>query len=66
VAAGDLQRAVDALRAGDIDACGRFVDAAYRVDDPVLFEWWRSASTADSLVPVQWNESLPLRTNSFQ
>lgn len=39
--AGDLADAVDALRAGDIESCGRAVDAAYGVDDEGLFEWWR-------------------------
>ena len=40
---GDLARAVAALRAGEIEACGRAVDAAFGVDDPALFEWWRDS-----------------------
>jgi hypothetical protein len=40
--AGDLTGAVAALRGGDLVACGRLVDNAYGVDDPVLTEWWRA------------------------
>ena len=38
---GDLTAAIAALRAGDIEGCGRAVDAAFGVDDPALFDWWR-------------------------
>ena len=41
--AGPLVDAVDALRAGEIEACGRAVDAAFGVDDDALFAWWHSA-----------------------
>ena len=41
--AGDLADAVAALRAGDLAACGRAVDAAYDVHDDELFEWWHRA-----------------------
>ncbi len=37
---GDLSRAISALRAGDIEACGQAVDAAFGVDDNDLFAWW--------------------------
>lgn len=38
--AGDLQRAVVALRAGDLDACARAVSAAYGADDDDVHSWW--------------------------
>jgi hypothetical protein len=38
---GDLERAVRALRAGDVRGCGAAVDVAYGIDDDrVLFDWW--------------------------
>jgi hypothetical protein len=37
---GDLDAAVDALRAGDIHGCGRAADAAYGVEDAALTAWW--------------------------
>ena len=40
--AGDLTAAVEALRAGDLEACGRSVDAAYGVADAILSRWWRN------------------------
>jgi SAM-dependent methyltransferase len=39
--AGSLDAAVDALRAGDLRACGRAVDAAYGTSDEELFGWWQ-------------------------
>jgi len=44
---GDLAAAVAAIRAGDIEACGREVDGAFGVDDPALFEWWRKSLSHD-------------------
>ena len=38
--AGELVDAVAALRDGNIEACGRAVDAAYGVHDDDLFDWW--------------------------
>ncbi len=41
--AGDLSEAVASLRAGEVRACARAVDAAYGVDrtaDDALFGWW--------------------------
>ena len=40
---GDLAAAASALRAGDMEGCGRAVDAAFGVDDSALFEWWRGS-----------------------
>lgn len=43
--AARLASAVDALRAGDVVACGREVDAAFgvrRAEDDELHEWWRA------------------------
>ena len=37
---GDLSQAISALCAGDIEACGQAVDAAFGVDDDDLFAWW--------------------------
>jgi SAM-dependent methyltransferase len=40
---GPIATAVDALRAGDVVACGRLVDTAYGLDAAdrsVLFDWW--------------------------
>ncbi len=41
--AGDVDLGVEALRGGDIAACGRLVDAAYGVEDPALMSWWWAA-----------------------
>ena len=41
--AGSVNAAVDALRAGDVVACGRLVDAAFGIDvdeRAVLLDWW--------------------------
>ena len=38
--AGPLTQAVAALRDGDVIGCGRFVDAAYGVEDATLSRWW--------------------------
>ena len=38
--AGEVADAVTALRAGDLGGCGRLVDDAYSVEDPVLTQWW--------------------------
>jgi hypothetical protein len=38
---GDLDPAIDAIRRGDVRACGTAVDVAYGVaDDSALFDWW--------------------------
>ncbi len=37
---GALGAAVDALRAGDVVACGKLVDEAFGVNDEELFRWW--------------------------
>ena len=39
--AGDLATAVAAFRSGDLETCGRAVDAAYGVADADLFRWWQ-------------------------
>lgn len=44
---GDLAGAGAALRAGDVEGCGRAVDEAFGVDDAALFEWWRSSLSHD-------------------
>ena len=41
--AGDLGEAVDALRAGDVLACGRAVDVAYATPDADRLAWWERA-----------------------
>jgi methylase of polypeptide subunit release factors len=41
--AGDLSGAAEALRAGDLFACGRAVDAAYGVADQSVFDWWANS-----------------------
>ena len=38
----DVGAAVAAIRDGDIETCGRLIDAAYGVDDEELFNWWAS------------------------
>ena len=41
--AGSVAAAVDALRAGDVIACGRLVDAAFGIDideRALLLGWW--------------------------
>jgi SAM-dependent methyltransferase len=43
--AGSLSDAVHALRNGDIESCGRAVDAAFGItatDDDELFSWWHN------------------------
>jgi hypothetical protein len=43
--AGDLGPAVDALRRGDIVACGRLVDVAFATPDEDRVAWWGDAGT---------------------
>ena len=38
--ADPLDSAVEALRDGDVGACGRFVDVAFGCDDEPLWQWW--------------------------
>ena len=36
----DVSAASAALRSGDVETCGRLIDAAYGVEDEALFSWW--------------------------
>lgn len=38
--AGNLEGAVEAVRAGDVRACGHRIDQAYGIDDDELTPWW--------------------------
>jgi SAM-dependent methyltransferase len=42
--AGDLTAATAAYRAGDVEACGRAVQAAYGVSDEALHAWWMASA----------------------
>ena len=45
--AGSTADAVEALRDGDVAACGRLVDAAFGADDDIRWDWWRERLPAD-------------------
>lgn len=49
--AGPIAGAIEALRRGEIGACGRLVDAAYGVEDEALSAWWLSAATGRPATP---------------
>jgi hypothetical protein len=42
--AGDLTTATAAYRVGDVEACGRAVQASYGVTDEALLAWWMAAA----------------------
>ena len=46
--AGPLASAIDALRAGDVPACGRATMVAYGLEDHDLIDWWLNHLPASS------------------
>jgi hypothetical protein len=50
---GGLDAAVEALRRGEVIACGSAVDAAYGVPDEARLDWWRARVERSVRRPVR-------------